>query len=342
VLRRPLLVAILLDAASVRAEPEPAYDLRLEVDLPALAIATAATTAWFLDLGPAWCAPECDPARVNPIDRPFAGRYSEGWSRAGTAVAALAMATPPVVMYAFEPSRHVVNDSVVIAEAMLFSSGFDAILQTAVRRPRPLLYGTTAPLAERTATNASLSFPSGHTALSFAAVIATWRTPRGASPPSARSECYPAGMRTRIAFLFVAVLAACSSKKAGVVDDGEARKLLLDRNWIDRMPQTERDRLHVYRFVPSMGGGVFQDRTLYKGTFELFRFSTERDEIHFDLPETHQDLVSKFRIESVDGPAPFDLKLTIEADPRGPRVYYGMRTETDRDGHLLEQRLHAN
>jgi hypothetical protein len=145
-----------------------------------------------------------------------------------------------------------------------------------------------------------------------------------------------------LAFLCVASLAACSSKHSAAIDSGEARKLLLDRNWIDRMPKTERDRLHVYRFVPSMGGGVFQDRTLYKGTFELFRFSTEGDEIHFDLPETDQDVVSKFRIESVDGPEPFDLKLTIEADPRGPQVYYGMRSETDRDGHLLDQRLRTN
>jgi len=141
--------------------------------------------------------------------------------------------------------------------------------------------------------------------------------------------------------LLVAALAACSSshKSSRIVDDAEARKLLLDRNWIDRMPETERDKLHVYRFVPTMGGGVYQDRTLYKGTFELFRFTTAGDEIRFDLPETHQDVTSKFHIETVDGPAPFDLKLVIPADPRGPQVYWGIRAETDRDGHALEQRL---
>ena len=105
------------------------------------------------------------------------------------------------------------------------------------------------------------------------------------------------------------------------------------------MPETERDKLHVYRFVPNMGGGVFQDRTLYKGTFELFKFATHGDEINFDLPETHEKVTSRFRIEAVDGPAPFDLKLTIEADPRGPQVYYGIRAETDRDGAKLEHTL---
>jgi hypothetical protein len=148
-------------------------------------------------------------------------------------------------------------------------------------------------------------------------------------------------MRTALSVVALGVaLGACSSaKQSDIVDDSEARKLLLDRNWIDRMPENHTDRLHVYRFVPSMGGGVYQDRTLFKGTFELFTFETSADEIRFSLPETRQKVVSKFRIENVTGPEPFDLKLTIDADPRGRQVYFGIRSETDRNGQLLEQRL---
>jgi hypothetical protein len=146
---------------------------------------------------------------------------------------------------------------------------------------------------------------------------------------------YLSSMRTVLAVL---VLAACSSHSQ--ISDRDARQLLLDRNWIDRMPQTDRDHLHVYRFVPSMGGGVFQDRTLYKGTFELFTFSVDGDHIDFNLPETHEKVRSQFHIDKIDGPGPFDLKLTVWSDPRGPSVYFSIRSETDRDGHLLEQRLH--
>jgi len=145
-------------------------------------------------------------------------------------------------------------------------------------------------------------------------------------------------MRT-VSFVLVAALAACSHKSS-TLDASEARDLLIDRNWLDRMPETERDHLFVYRFVPNMGGGVFQDRTLYKGTFELFTFTTEGSKIHFNMPETKTEVTSEFTIEKVDGPKPFDLKLTIKDDPRGPHVYYGWSSETDRDGHLLEQRLH--
>jgi hypothetical protein len=155
-------------------------------------------------------------------------------------------------------------------------------------------------------------------------------------------------IRTAAAALLLSALAAaagCSSPPAGsaarAVPAAEARELLLDRNWLDRMPETDRDRLHVYRFVPSMGGGVFQDRTLFKGTFELFSFQVDGDRIRFTLHETRQEVTSAFRIEPVAGPAPFDLKLTIADDPRGPEVYFGMRAETDRDGARLEQRLAA-
>jgi hypothetical protein len=146
----------------------------------------------------------------------------------------------------------------------------------------------------------------------------------------------------RFTILLLAALAACSSSsKSKVIPADEAGTLLIDRNWIDRMPETDRDRLFVYRFVPSMGGGVFQDRTLFKGTFELFSFTVTGDEIRFVLHETKQDVTSRFTIERVAGPAPFDLKLTIPDDPRGPRVYFGMRGETDRDGTRLQQRLSA-
>nr|HEX4313995.1 hypothetical protein [Kofleriaceae bacterium] len=139
--------------------------------------------------------------------------------------------------------------------------------------------------------------------------------------------------------LLAASLAACSSAKAPAVSTADAKKLLIDRNWIDRMPETQHDKLHVYRFVPTMGGGVFQDRTLFKGEFELFQFEATGDQIRFSLPETGEKVTSDYRIDEVDGPPPFDLRLTVGDDPRGPHIYYGIRAETDRDGVALQQRL---
>ncbi len=149
-------------------------------------------------------------------------------------------------------------------------------------------------------------------------------------------------MRTLPTLALAAALAACSSAKPSPhVSADEAKSLLIDRNWLDTYPTSERDKLHVYRFVPNMGGGVFQDRTLFKGIFELFSFKATGTEITFTLHETHDEVTSAYTIEPVDGPEPFDLKLTITDDPRGPKVYFGIKSETDVDGHLLEQRIAA-
>jgi hypothetical protein len=135
------------------------------------------------------------------------------------------------------------------------------------------------------------------------------------------------------------VLAAgCHRHEAqrGVAPD-EARQLLINRNWIDVMPQRVDDKLHVFRFVPSMGGGVFQDRTIFAGAFELFQFRQDGRTIDFDLLHTGKRQSARFTIEPI---APrkkgdFDLKLTLDSSPRGPSIYYSWRQGgADLDGEL--------
>jgi hypothetical protein len=149
-------------------------------------------------------------------------------------------------------------------------------------------------------------------------------------------------MRTVLAT--AVVLAACSSSEppptARRVAPADAAKLLIDRNWIDRLPETPRDRLHVYRFVPAMGGGVFQDRTLFKGEFELFTFEATGDTVRIVTPEDGLTHHSEYRIDRIqDGPEGTDLRLTLADPPRGPAIYFGWSSETDRDGAALEARL---
>ena len=113
---------------------------------------------------------------------------------------------------------------------------------------------------------------------------------------------------------------------APALDAAEAGRLLVNRNWLDVMPRDEKERLHVYRFTPAMGGGVFQDRTLFKGEFELFTFKVNGDQLEIHLPHQRQRVVTHYEIRRVDH-KPFDLELTIDPDPRGPKKYYGFSSE---------------
>lgn len=148
-------------------------------------------------------------------------------------------------------------------------------------------------------------------------------------------------MRTLL-LLSLLALPACTTRTRALPPD-EARKLLLDRNWVDRLPQKVDDKLHVFRFVPSMGGGVFQDRTLFFGTFELFQFSQDGETIVFDLLHTGDKARSRYRIEELATPGPegVDLRLSLEASPRGPSIYYSWRqAAADLDGQLARLAHH--
>jgi hypothetical protein len=124
------------------------------------------------------------------------------------------------------------------------------------------------------------------------------------------------------------LVAACGGgRDRNRISDDEAGRLLVDRNWLDVWPTSKEERLHVYRFVPSMGGGVYQDRTLFKGEFELFTFHVDGDRLRIALPHTDEKIDTRFTLERVDGPEPFDLRLTLEHSPRGPRVFYGRSSE---------------
>ncbi len=141
------------------------------------------------------------------------------------------------------------------------------------------------------------------------------------------------GMRRWILSSVLALAAASSAcgrdtAKAVSVPPEEAADLLINRNWLDRWPADEKERLHVYRFTPSMGGGVFQDRTLFAGHFELFTYQLDGDHLTIQWPDSKEEDRMVYRIDRVSGPEPFDLRLELTTPSRGPRTYYGRTAET--------------
>ena len=138
---------------------------------------------------------------------------------------------------------------------------------------------------------------------------------------------------TVLTVLSLAAVAGCGREVAPPrgVPAADAAELLIDRNWLDSWPQDKDDHLRVYRFVPSMGGGVYQDRTVFHGEFELFTYQIAGSSLTFTLPHTGDEVTTRFKIERVSGPRPFDLRLTLSDSPRGPAVYYGRSSERGAD-----------
>lgn len=178
---RIALIAFLVSLgafAPARAHAEdsgPAYRLSLEVDLPVLLLGVSSASSYFLmgETAPPPCAPRCDPTRVNAFDRPFAGRYSTRWQTVGDVATAATLVLVPLTILAGERAGDGLRDILVVAEAALVTSAVQVPLSYAVARPRPRLYGDSAPLSERDDANGGRSFFSGHVANCVAATIAT-------------------------------------------------------------------------------------------------------------------------------------------------------------------------
>jgi hypothetical protein len=130
----------------------------------------------------------------------------------------------------------------------------------------------------------------------------------------------------RISLVLALTLAACGGRD-DALSPADAARLLEDRNWLDVMPRNEHERLHVFRFTPRMGGGVYQDRTLFKGSFELFQYEVGDGKLQFKLPHTREVVRTSYRIRRTKEHKPFDLELTLDHSPRGPSRYFGFSDE---------------
>jgi len=145
---------------------EPAYRLRLELDLPIVLIAggMASSFAVMPEAPGVSCAPRCDETKINRFDRWAAGLYDPAWGRVGDIATASTLAAPLVTVFLYEGWSNGSNDSVVLAEAALMTSALQVLTSYAVERPRPRVYGDEASFESRSDANAARSFFSGHTA----------------------------------------------------------------------------------------------------------------------------------------------------------------------------------
>jgi len=157
---------------------EPAYRLKLELDLPIVLIAGATASSFFIlpELPGPSCAPDCDRNKINRFDRFAAGNYDRSWTTVGDIATASTLAMPLIVVLADEGATNGINDDLVLAEAALVTSAVQVSLSFAVARPRPRVYSERAPIAERSNANAARSFFSGHVGNTMAVSVAALRT----------------------------------------------------------------------------------------------------------------------------------------------------------------------
>jgi len=124
------------------------------------------------------------------------------------------------------------------------------------------------------------------------------------------------------------------------VDD---TKLALDRIWIDHMPKSERDMIQVFAALSEDEFGVFQQTSVWKGNFELFRFQWKDGQIQAVFPQDNdkEKITVKARPCSE---GQMDYCMEVSGTSRGVKKYYskkGWEIENVHSQQDLEHRTEA-
>ncbi len=169
------LLALFLAGTSVAhaqdRDPGSPFDLSWG-DAPAIGLGVAGTLAAFVQVAPPSCLPDCDRDDINALDRLVAGNFDDT-AHTIADFTVLSLLAAPIIVDAFSSELDgFAEDMLVYAETILAAQAIVQLTKFAVDRPAPFVYGSDAPASELDSPDASRSFVSGHTTMSFAAMTA--------------------------------------------------------------------------------------------------------------------------------------------------------------------------
>ncbi len=98
-------------------------------------------------------------------------------------------------------------------------------------------------------------------------------------------------------------------------------KLLRDRIWVDHMPRGERDMVNILVVMSEQPVGVFNATSVWKGSYEGFRYEQSGDELRLVFPQTGDRDRVRVRARRCKEQG-MDYCLDVEGSSRGVKRYY--------------------
>ncbi len=118
----------------------------------------------------------------------------------------------------------------------------------------------------------------------------------------------------------VMVSVGCSGPEAKV-----DKMTALDRIWIDHLPKTESDTIHIFAAITQEPMGIFQATSQWKGNFELFVHEAHGDTIRAVYPQDRSKEELKVSARTCSDMRDMDYCLEIKGASRGPKKYYSRK-----------------
>jgi hypothetical protein len=128
-------------------------------------------------------------------------------------------------------------------------------------------------------------------------------------------------------------------------DSAEAQaQLAYDRVWIDHLPTKEIDTVNVFAAITEQPIGVFDASSMWKGSFELFKYSGAKgDKVKLHFPQNGDQENVTLSAKSCREKS-FDFCLEVGGTSRGVKRYYsqkGWEIGSASDGEAVRARVEA-
>lgn len=131
-----------------------------------------------------------------------------------------------------------------------------------------------------------------------------------------------------------------SEESADATRDKADPSLLLDRVWIDKIPEAYTDYMHAFVALADHPVGIFQKASSYRVEAELFQFKRKDSKIQLLFPQTNKKKQFTYKITHCDDLPPFDLCLDLSKNPwGGPKRYYGDSEQSAADARRIYRQM---
>lgn len=106
-------------------------------------------------------------------------------------------------------------------------------------------------------------------------------------------------------------------------ENHRGKGILYERPWLDHLPKDEHDSYQALIFNDE-GFGVTLQATAYKGQWELFLFKAKDKKLQILFPHDKRRAETGYKISKIKHRT-FDLELTLDNAPLGPKSYYSWK-----------------
>jgi hypothetical protein len=133
-------------------------------------------------------------------------------------------------------------------------------------------------------------------------------------------------MKKLLVIVAIAVIgvAAWRVRSHSSADAQDGKDLLVGRLWVDRLPTSERDQFNLFAVGPQGLFGIFQTRSRWVGSYEVFRADRSGSGIVAEFPQSGrtEKLAVKARRCNEKG---MDFCMDITGNSLGAHRYYSRK-----------------